>query len=213
MGSTIRKERVGTFRTDGQGIRKTASEEKRPAEAKKLNPNSAAARRRKAAQKPTTTNSSSSMPRASESNVFNQSFDDDLFGNDPFQTGSGHGDEVVRNPLTFESFGNEYSHDDGFDFVSDNGSGFDTFASSDDGSRSTGAGFGKSASDIALMKSVMKSKDAPYFSEKSRSDQFMNDLSLDFTTFGLNDTEGEQGEVRTKRKKSGRKNTYETSEI
>jgi hypothetical protein len=126
---------------------------------------------------------------------------------------TGHGDEVVRNPLTFESFGNEYSHDDGFDFVSDNGSGFDTFASSDDGSRSTGAGFGKSASDIALMKSVMKSKDAPYFSEKSRSDQFMNDLSLDFTTFGLNDTEGEQGEVRTKRKKSGRKNTYETSEI
>ena len=58
-------------------------------QAKKLNPNSAAARRRKAAQKPTTTNSSSSMPRASESNVFNQSFDDDLFGNDPFQTGSG----------------------------------------------------------------------------------------------------------------------------
>jgi hypothetical protein len=27
-----KKERVGTFRTDGQGIRKTASEEKRPAE-------------------------------------------------------------------------------------------------------------------------------------------------------------------------------------
>jgi hypothetical protein len=116
-------------------------------QAKKLNPNSAAAaRRRKTVQKPTTTNSSSSMPRASESsNVFNQSFDDDSF--EPFQTGSGelqtffripmyykphhvnvltpntgHGDEVVHNPLTFESFGNEYSHDDGFDFVSDNGS-------------------------------------------------------------------------------------------
>lgn len=45
-----RKERVGTYRTDGQGIRKNASEEKRPVEAKKLNPNSAAARRRKAAE-------------------------------------------------------------------------------------------------------------------------------------------------------------------
>jgi len=44
------KERVGTFRTDGQGIRKTEIEDKKPVEAKKLNPKSVAARRRKAAQ-------------------------------------------------------------------------------------------------------------------------------------------------------------------
>lgn len=44
-------EKVGTFRTDGQGIRTTpAVEPKKPVEAKKLNPNSAAARRRRAAQ-------------------------------------------------------------------------------------------------------------------------------------------------------------------
>ena len=45
-----KKERLGTYRTDGQGIRKSMLEEKRPVEAKKLNPNSAAARRRKAAE-------------------------------------------------------------------------------------------------------------------------------------------------------------------
>ena len=129
----------------------------------------------------------------------------------PFNTG--YGDEVVQNSLSFESFGNEYSHDDGFDFVSDNGSGFDTFASSDDGSRSTGAGFGKNASDIALMKTILKSKDAPYFREKSRSDQFTSDVDLNFTSFGLNETEGEQDEARTKRKKSGKMSTYDTSEI
>eukprot|EP00549_Striatella_unipunctata_P025993 CAMPEP_0118705316 /NCGR_PEP_ID=MMETSP0800-20121206/19801_1 /TAXON_ID=210618 ORGANISM="Striatella unipunctata, Strain CCMP2910" /NCGR_SAMPLE_ID=MMETSP0800 /ASSEMBLY_ACC=CAM_ASM_000638 /LENGTH=484 /DNA_ID=CAMNT_0006607459 /DNA_START=316 /DNA_END=1770 /DNA_ORIENTATION=- len=42
-------DRVGTFRTDGQGIRTTVIEQKRATEAKKLNPNSAAARRRRAA--------------------------------------------------------------------------------------------------------------------------------------------------------------------
>ena len=124
----------------------------------------------------------------------------------------GNGVEVVHNPLTFESFGNEQSQD-GFGFVSDNGSGFETFASLDDGSRSTGAGFGKSASDIALMKTILKSKDAPYFSGKSRGDQFTSDVDLDFTTFGLNDEEGGQSESRTKRRSSGRKDIYETSEI
>lgn len=43
-------DRVGAFRTDGQGMRTTAVvEPKKPVEAKKLNPNSAAARRRRAA--------------------------------------------------------------------------------------------------------------------------------------------------------------------
>jgi len=54
-GSTQRSERVGAFRTDGQGIRESKIEEKKPAEAKKLNPNSAAARRRKAASQTTAT--------------------------------------------------------------------------------------------------------------------------------------------------------------
>lgn len=45
-----KEERVGTYRTDGQGIRKSVLEEKRPVEAKKLNPNSAAARRRRAVE-------------------------------------------------------------------------------------------------------------------------------------------------------------------
>jgi hypothetical protein len=41
--------KVGAYRTDGQGIQKTAVEEpKKPAEAKKLDPNSAAARRKRA---------------------------------------------------------------------------------------------------------------------------------------------------------------------
>jgi len=46
------EKRVGTFRTDGQGIRKTMNEPtiKPSKEAKKLNPNSAAARRRRAVQ-------------------------------------------------------------------------------------------------------------------------------------------------------------------
>mmetsp|Transcript_12569 Transcript_12569/g.19467 ORF Transcript_12569/g.19467 Transcript_12569/m.19467 type:complete len:572 (-) Transcript_12569:123-1838(-) len=47
-----RSERVGTYRTDGQGITsrdQRVVEPRKPAEAKKLNPNSAAARRRRAA--------------------------------------------------------------------------------------------------------------------------------------------------------------------
>lgn len=48
--SGMEEERVGTYRTDGQGISKSILEEKKPVEAKKLNPNSAAARRRKAAE-------------------------------------------------------------------------------------------------------------------------------------------------------------------
>mmetsp|Transcript_18388 Transcript_18388/g.25930 ORF Transcript_18388/g.25930 Transcript_18388/m.25930 type:complete len:569 (-) Transcript_18388:125-1831(-) len=48
-----KSERVGTYRTDGQGITSRAQrvvEPRKPAEAKKLNPNSAAARRRRAAE-------------------------------------------------------------------------------------------------------------------------------------------------------------------
>ena len=48
-----------------------------------MNPNSAAARRRKAAQ------SSSSVTKTTDNNAFDQSFDDDFFGNDPFPKGSG----------------------------------------------------------------------------------------------------------------------------
>ena len=82
--------------------------------------------------------------------------------------------------MSFESFA---SHDDAFDFGSDNESGFDNFASSDDGS---GIGFGTGASDIALMDTVLKSKDAPHCSESNR-EQSLKDVKSSFTSFGLND--------------------------
>jgi serine/threonine protein kinase len=104
-----KKERVGTYRTDGQGIRKSTSEEKRPAEAKKLNPNSAAARRRKAAEEGGGTGTSailltrqSSKIRKPKSNkqTFHQPFNGDTSSftrggsafaevDDPFQIGEG----------------------------------------------------------------------------------------------------------------------------
>lgn len=85
-----KKERVGTYRTDGQGIRKAKSEGKKPAEAKKLNPNSAAARRRKAAQTsaentaiPLTRQSSKIRKPPTSSTDFDQSFSDGFtFRND-----------------------------------------------------------------------------------------------------------------------------------
>ena len=106
-----KKERVGTYRTDGQGIRKNDSlKEKRPVEAKKLNPNSAAARRRKAAEEGGGTSSiplsrQSSKLRKPKANkqAFHQSFNGDKSGfnssnhdsagfsdgQDPFQVGEG----------------------------------------------------------------------------------------------------------------------------
>lgn len=49
-GDVETKERIGTYRTDGQGIGESVVEVKKPVKAKKLNPNSAAARRRNAAK-------------------------------------------------------------------------------------------------------------------------------------------------------------------
>jgi hypothetical protein len=140
------KERVGRYRTDGQGIRKSKSEEKKPVEAKKLNPNSAAARRRKAAQTsavdgvPVPSTKSSSKFQKPSSTSGNDFLDSDFFMNDmggfssadnPFHTD--HDDQ-----LEFGNFRNPDIHSDGvFDFSSENDSGFDNFGS-EDGSRSTG---------------------------------------------------------------------------
>lgn len=136
--------RVGAYRTDGQGIRGPKSEEKKPAEAKKLNPNSAAARRRKAAQSGgtegtpiplTRTTSKLRKPASTSPATFDQSFVDGGFtfqnddtGFDPFHVGESFG--VLKDD--YES--SELSQDGIFDFASDNGSGFDTFGS-DDGKR------------------------------------------------------------------------------
>ncbi len=105
-----KKELVGTYRTDGQGIRKSMLEEKRPVEAKKLNPNSAAARRRKAAEEgggtasiPLTRQSSKLRKPKTNTQTFQQTFSGDLNdfnntrgqsvfsekGGDPFQIGEG----------------------------------------------------------------------------------------------------------------------------
>jgi len=135
------KRRVGAYRTDGQGIRGQKSEEKKPAEAKKLNPNSAAARRRKAAQSGgtegnpipfTRTTSKIRKPLSPSPALFDQSFGNNGFtfqnddtGFDPFHVGESLG----TSKDDYES--SELSQDGGFDFVSDNGSGFDTFGSDD----------------------------------------------------------------------------------
>jgi serine/threonine protein kinase len=153
-----KKERVGTYRTDGQGIREKKSEEKKPVEAKKLNPNSAAARRRKAAQTgvaeggsvPLTRTASKLKKPAPSANVFDQSFSDAFTftsdnGSAAFDNG-GSAFSGTDDPFhvgdTFGAFKDDYesselSQDGVFDFVSDNGSGFDTFGS-EDGSRNQG---------------------------------------------------------------------------
>ncbi len=176
------KERVGTYRTDGQGIRKPKSEEKKPVEAKKLNPNSAAARRRKAAQTSagatpveghhhSSRNSNSSKfrePRlrpSSGGGEFDHSFSDAFM----FQTDVDNGGSAFSgadDPFHVGGDGqghhtsgfHDTSQDDVFDFSSENGSGFDTFS---DGSRSTG-GFGNrnTAMDRALTKAVLSSTKA-----------------------------------------------------
>jgi len=105
-----KKSTVGAFRTDGQGIRESIMENKKPVEAKKLNPNSAAARRRKAAQ-----------TTATDQKVKNDAFE---FGNfhfstqkssskfsgadDPFQIGEGT-----------ENRGSKSSQDESYDFPRD----------------------------------------------------------------------------------------------
>mmetsp|Transcript_5872 Transcript_5872/g.8530 ORF Transcript_5872/g.8530 Transcript_5872/m.8530 type:complete len:344 (+) Transcript_5872:1412-2443(+) len=114
------KERVGKFRTDGQGIRKPLIEEKKSVEAKKLNPNSAAARRRKAAQSSAgnkmasqnNTLSSSNEDKnigfeASFGNDFNQTSGTELANNgsnDPFEIGGSNGSKVnaVTEDISFE---------------------------------------------------------------------------------------------------------------
>lgn len=186
--SSKKKERVGTYRTDGQGIRGQKSAEKKPAEAKKLNPNSAAARRRKAAQTSaeggTNTSLTSGMgislgnpipltrtaskirkkPTSSHSNAFDQSFSDGFtFQNENISSGfddkgesafSGE-DDPFKVGDAFGSFKDDYesselSQDGVFDFASDNGSGFDTFLGSDDGSRSTGKVMAKRNTNFSL---------------------------------------------------------------
>uniref|UniRef100_A0A7S3QH94 non-specific serine/threonine protein kinase n=1 Tax=Chaetoceros debilis TaxID=122233 RepID=A0A7S3QH94_9STRA len=156
-----KKERVGTYRTDGQGIRKPKSEEKKPAEAKKLNPNSAAARRRKAAQTsalentiiPLTRQSSKIRKPTTSSTDFDQSFSDGFtFKND----NGGSEFSGVNYPFHVgESNFNDLSQDDLFDFSSENGSGFDNFGS-DDGS---GIAFRKNTSDRTMAKAVPKGND------------------------------------------------------
>ena len=68
--------KVGAYRTDGQGIHREAeaTEPKKPAEAKKLNPNSAAARRKRGAMKQNSTGGSD----GNKNNNFGSSFSDFL---------------------------------------------------------------------------------------------------------------------------------------
>lgn len=206
-------QRVGTYRTDGQGIHDVKSEEKKPIEAKKLNPNSAAARRRKAAQTSSTegnpiplarTESKIRKPRSS--NVFDQSFSDAFaFQNKRDSTAFDNGgstfsasDDPFHVGETFGSFKDDYesselSQDGIFDFVSDNGSGFDTFGS-DDGSRSLG--FSKNATDRALVNAVTKAN-KDYSGEVNH---------LNFDNCRLNEVGGDTNDSR--RKKRGIKGLF-----
>lgn len=182
------KERVGTYRTDGQGIHGQKSEERKRLEAKKLDPNSAAARRRKAAQSGGTESNPIPLSRtiskfrgssSKSSTKFDQTFGDGGFnfqnGNkafsgsevafsdadDPFHVGenfSGSKDD-------YES--SEVSQDGIFDFGSDNGSGFDTFGS-DDGSRS----FGRIATDRFFVQAVSKANQSFGGMDKLNFDNF-----------------------------------------
>ena len=91
----------------------------------------------------------------------------------------------VENPLSF--FGSKddgtddaSSQDWGGDFSSENGSGFDNFGSSDDGSRSTG--FGKSAA--AFLKTLGTPKDISESVPPFTADDLGN---MNFTNFGVED--------------------------
>lgn len=204
------KERVGRYRTDGQGIRKNKTEEKKPVEAKKLNPNSAAARRRKAAQTsavdgapiPLTKSSSKNQKPSSKSS--NEFLDSDFFLNDmggfsaadnPFHTT--HDDQIE-----FGAFKNPDMNSDGvFDFSSENDSGFDNFGS-DDGSRSTAFS--------SLQKSIAKeTKDATADISGLNFDEFKIEEGNKYRNKLFQDSEGQ------KRKKKGlfRKNRQESNEI
>lgn len=86
-GDAEKRERVGSYRTDGQGIRTSkVMEPKKPAEAKKLNPNSAAARRRRACQtseiSPRESQASNRLPSlaSSKNPEFENSFPSEVFG-------------------------------------------------------------------------------------------------------------------------------------
>lgn len=204
-----KKERVGTYRTDGQGIRKSVVDETmRPREAKKLNPNSAAARRRKAAEEgggglaaaiPLTRTKSSRLRKPTTNRQqqhnqqgFPQSFtSDDTSGfrvssgipftasEDPFQIGEGRSNKSSRSFFTSkDSHTDSSSQDWGGDFSSENGSGFDNFGSSDDGSRSTS--FGKSAA--VFLKKMSTPKDISASVPSFTSDGFGN---LNFSNFGV----------------------------
>mmetsp|Transcript_17668 Transcript_17668/g.26476 ORF Transcript_17668/g.26476 Transcript_17668/m.26476 type:complete len:268 (+) Transcript_17668:1441-2244(+) len=196
-----KKERVGTYRTDGQGIRKSMLEEKKPVEAKKLNPNSAAARRRKAAEEgggtasiPLTRQSSKILKPKTNKQTFQQTFNGDTSGfntkkgqsafsekaGDPFQAG----EELLQDAPSFfgskDSGTDASSQDWGGDFSSENGSGFDNFCSSDDGSRSTG--FRKSAA--TFLKTLNTPKDISATVPPFEADDLGQ---LNFTSFGVSD--------------------------
>jgi hypothetical protein len=189
------KRRVGAYRTDGQGIRgEKKSEEKKPAEAKKLNPNSAAARRRKAAQSGgtegnptpfTRTTSKIRKPLTPSPASFDQSFgiegftfQNDDTGFDPFHVGESDG--AFKDD--YES--SELSQDGGFDFVSDNGSGFDTFGSDD------------SRADKTLQHAVAKANQNLC---GARMD------SLNFEGFKIRDNGGSSSNILRKKKKGLKK--------
>jgi hypothetical protein len=206
------KERVGRYRTDGQGIRKSKSEEKKPVEAKKLNPNSAAARRRKAAQSsavdgPVPLTKSSSKIQKPSSTSGNDFLDSDFFMNDmggfssadnPFHT-TDHNDQVE-----FGNFRNPDIHSDGvFDFSSENDSCFDNFGS-EDGSRSTGI---SSSQNSTVAK---KTKDTTFdISSGLNFDDFKIEEGKKYRNKLFQDSEGQ------KRKKKGlfRKNRPDSNEI
>ncbi len=234
-----KKDRVGTYRTDGQGIRKNSVDETiRPREAKKLNPNSAAARRRKAAEegggisssaipltrkssklrKPKSANgnskqqsggSRSSVGDGGGGGLFAHSFTSSSnqtsgFKNnaslafsaseDPFQIGEGHQNTNSKNNGNYNSsrsfFTSKDSHTGtdtssqewGGDFSSENGSGFDNFGSSDDGSRSL-TSVGKSAA-VFLKKMSTPKGDTSTSVPPFTSDDFAH---LNFSNFGVSD--------------------------
>lgn len=102
--------KVGAYRTDGQGIRQTATEEqqpKKPAEAKKLDPNSAAARRKRAVNKHSG-GGGTTTTTTDNSNKFEASFSDLFNGNGGASTTDPFGQTVGGNdadPLSLSSMG------------------------------------------------------------------------------------------------------------
>lgn len=206
------KERVGRFRTDGQGIRKNNIEEKKPVEAKKLNPNSAAARRRNAAQTTAVdgapipfSRSGSHLKKLSSAQGAEPSFIDSEFFLDEIE-----GFSAVDNPFhtahsdaeDFGAFRNPGQYSDGvFDFSYENESGFDNFGS-DDGSRSTGFS--------SLQNAVTKvNKDFIFDTQGLNFDNFKLDDRKTYRNKLFQDSEGQ------KRKKKGlfRKSSQESNEI